>query len=126
MNARGRSGVAHQSTAPRAALDHAVAVDGLGLAGADAEHDDAEEIAEIVPAAVVGHGVDRDLGANSDTIQATGKMKPCHRPSEEAGRAGATAPAACVAAQAVRGRRGRWSAIIARASFIASSSPALG
>ena len=28
---------------------------------ADPEHDDAEEIAEIVPAATVGHRVDRDL-----------------------------------------------------------------
>ncbi len=43
-----------------AAID--VAVDDLRLARADAEHDDAEEIAEIVPAAVVGHGVDRDVG----------------------------------------------------------------
>src|SRR5687767_2301470 len=33
----------------------------LRAAGADAEEDDADEIAEIIPAAVVGHGVDRDL-----------------------------------------------------------------
>ena len=44
-----------------ATSDRRVAIDDVGLAGADAEHDDAEEIAEIVPAAVVGHGVDRDL-----------------------------------------------------------------
>ena len=38
--------------------DVAVAVDDAGaLARADAEHDDAEEIAEVVPAAVVGHGI---------------------------------------------------------------------
>src|SRR4051812_40012267 len=31
------------------------------LAGPDSEHDDAEEITEIVPAAIVGNGVDRDV-----------------------------------------------------------------
>ena len=42
-------------------VDDAVTVNGVRLAGADADHDDAEEIAEIIPAAVVGHGVDRDV-----------------------------------------------------------------
>src|SRR5207248_694362 len=42
--------------APDAALDL-----GVTALGADAEYDDAEEIAEIVPAAVVRHRVDRDL-----------------------------------------------------------------
>ena len=41
--------------------DVAVAVDDLALAGANSEHDNSEEIAEVVPAAVVGNGVDRDL-----------------------------------------------------------------
>ena len=42
--------------------DDALAIDDLGrLAGADAEHDDAEEIAEIIPAAVVGDGVNGNV-----------------------------------------------------------------
>src|SRR4051794_13875217 len=35
--------------------------DRVGFSRADAEHDDAEEKAEIVPAAVVGHRVNRDV-----------------------------------------------------------------
>src|SRR3954463_6333018 len=49
------------------------------------------------------------LSVKSETIHATGKMKPCHRPSQKPGAAGATAPAAWVAAQpasASRTRRG--------------------
>src|SRR5205807_2140251 len=56
-----RRGIGYAPCELIADADDAVAGDGVGLAGADAEHDDAEEIAEIVPAAVVGHGVDRDL-----------------------------------------------------------------
>ena len=40
----------------------------------------------------------------SETIQATGKMKPCHRPSRKPGADGATAAGSCVAAQAERAR----------------------
>jgi hypothetical protein len=32
---------------------------------------------------------------NSETIQAIGKMKPCHRPSRKPGAAGSTAVGAC-------------------------------
>src|SRR6476661_11091639 len=42
--------------------------------------------------------------ANSDTIHATGKMKPCHRPRRKPGAVGATAPVAWVAAQPVKGK----------------------
>jgi len=38
--------------------DDAVAVDGVAALRADAEDDDPEEIAEVVPAAVVRHGID--------------------------------------------------------------------
>src|SRR4051812_38213250 len=39
-------------------------------------------------------------GMKSETIQATGKMKPCHRPSRKPGAWGATASWLWVAAQA--------------------------
>src|SRR5438270_10712548 len=47
------------------------------------------------------------LWANSDTSLATGKMKPCHRPSQKPGAVAATAPACWVAAQAVVRQAGR-------------------
>src|SRR3954470_12911339 len=38
---------------------------------------------------------------NKETTQATGKMKPCHRPSRNPGASGLTASGACWAAHAV-------------------------
>src|SRR3546814_2580514 len=53
----GRGRVPRSSGPPRADIDGLAA-----LARADAQKDDADEITEIVPAAVIGHRVDRDVG----------------------------------------------------------------
>src|SRR6187455_2213755 len=69
-------------------LDRAVAIDGLGLAGADAEHADAEEIAEIVPAAVIGDGVNGGVGFEEADDPGDREDEAVPDAFEEAGRGG--------------------------------------
>ena len=75
--------------APAAGLaDRASAVDHAGAAaGADAEHDDAEEIAEIVPAAIIGHGIDSDLGDEERDQPGEGEDEAVPEAVQEARRA---------------------------------------
>ena len=74
-------------------------------AGADAEHDDAEEIAEIVPAAIVRHRVDRDLGHEERQHPGDREDEAVPQAEQEARRAGATASAP--GARRRRARAGR-------------------
>ena len=76
----------------------------MRFAGADAEHDDAEEIAEIVPAAAVGHGVDRDLGREQRHGPRDREDEAVPQAEEEAGRGWRDGVGACVAAQAASAR----------------------
>src|SRR5689334_18275562 len=66
----------------------AAAVDGMAALGADSEHHDSEEIAEIVPAAAVGNGVDGDLVAEQRDDPGEREDEAVPQAKPEAGRAG--------------------------------------